>query len=446
MASVAARGTSVVFLISEPLTPSPGGPAFRLVKLAEQVAGRASVTLAAPNGSAFPDGPFRTLETGPASDPDVARAIAGHDVAVVQTLPSPRLLLAARRSAPHLVVDLVAPLAFEAAEIGPDDAARDALTRWRLREQVAHVGLADRVLCTNERQRDLALGVALAAGLLGGEVSRLPLAERIAVVPHGIDDQPPRGDRRPLHEAGVVNEGERVAIWAGGMWSWLDPLTAIQAVERLRPARPELKLAMVGYEHPDPAQRAAHGPLAAEAARYVRDRGLEDRVVLRPAWLAREDYFDHLHEADVGLSLHRPTLEGRFAARTRVLDYLSAGLPVVCTSGDTMSQVVSAERLGEVVDAFDVESCAAAIDRMTSGERTRIDGPGVLEAFRWESVARPLVEFCAEPGPAAGPSGREALVLTARQYPSFVRAVYRTEPRELARAAARVARRAVRRP
>jgi glycosyltransferase involved in cell wall biosynthesis len=445
IASVAPRATSVVFLISEPLAPSPGGPSHRLIKLAEQVATHSSVTLAAPAGSEFPDGPFSTRETGSVDDPDLARALAQHDVAVVQTLPSPRLLLVARRHAPRLVVDLIAPLAFEAAEMGPADTARAAFTHWRLREQVAHIALADRVLCTNKRQRDLLLGVAMGAGILGGGASRRPLAERIAVVPHGINEEPPpRTRRRPLHDAGVVADGERIAVWAGGMWSWLDPLTAIRAVECLGPARPDLKLAVIGYEHPDPAQRAAHRPLAAEAARYVRERKLDDRVALLPTWLSRGEYFDHLHEADVGLSLHRRTLEGRFATRTRVLDYLSAGLPVVCTAGDTMSELVATHSLGSVIDALDVAGCAAAIDCMTSRSRARIERPDLLEAFRWDNVARPLVEFCADPGPPEGPSRREAMVVTARQYPALVRSVYRNGRGDLAHAAARSARRAVR--
>src|SRR3712207_7857570 len=53
-------------------------------------------------------------------------------------------------------------------------------------------------------------------------------------------------------------------------------------------------------------------------------------------------------------SLHAAGLEGRFASRTRVLDYLAAGLPVVCSSGDTMSDVVAAHGLGEVVPPQDV--------------------------------------------------------------------------------------------
>jgi glycosyltransferase involved in cell wall biosynthesis len=445
MAPVPGSRTSVVFLTTEPLVERPPGPAHRTLRLAEAVARHCRVTVAAPRGSVFPEGPFETIETGPRGDTDLPAALAGHDVAVVQNLPSPRQLLAVRRHVPHLVVDMIAPLAFEAAEIASNDAARRAVTRWRMNEQVAHLMLADLVLCTNERQRDLALGAGLTAAALRRGRGLHALAERIAVVPHGVDPEGPRSGRSPLRESGAIGERDRVAIWAGGMWSWLDPLTAVKAVERLRPNRPDLRLALVGYEHPDPGHRAAHEPVTAEALDYVRERGLDGVVVLTPGWLTREEYFDHLHDADVGLSLHRPTLEGRFAARTRVLDYLSAGLPVVCTAGDTMSDLVAKHGLGSAVDAFDVAGCAEAIDRLTAGERGRIAAGDVLEQFLWPNVSRPLVEFCVDPGAPRGLSAWRAAAITARQYPAFLSALYRSGPGEVTRAAARGARRAIRR-
>jgi glycosyltransferase involved in cell wall biosynthesis len=276
---------------------------------------------------------------------------------------------------------------------------------------------ADLVLCSNERQRDLLLGVALTAGV--------PLHEKSAVVPYGIDAKLPRRTRKVLRTSGIAAEGDRVALWAGGMWSWFDPLTAIEAMDRLRPSRPELKLAFVGFEHPDPAQRRAHEPVAASAIAYARDRGLEDAVVFRPERLDRDEYFDYLMDADVGISLHGHTLEGRYAARTRILDYLHAGLPVICSRGDTLAEVVAAHGLGRVVEPLDVAGCADALNRLTEGPRQRSEDRSALTPLLWPSAARPLVEYCREPGPPPKRPRLAAVGLAAREYPAFVRSVYR---------------------
>ncbi|HEX2087264.1 MAG TPA: glycosyltransferase, partial [Solirubrobacteraceae bacterium] len=379
----------VLVLAPEPLHPSPTGPSRRALRLAEAIAAECPVTLAAPAPSEFPDGPFRTIETGPRHDQELARAFAGHDVAVVQTLPSPRQLLVARRHAPRLVVDLIAAFALELREMG-DDAA----VRWRVREMVAHLAAADLVVCSNEHQRDLVIGVGMAAGLLDPATAGGPLDERLVVVPHGLD----RGHRRRGDSAlrsGELAGAVRIAIWGGGIWSWLDPLTAIRAIELLRPARPDVRLAFVGLEHPDPAQRAAHAPLADEARAYVEERGLGEAVVFRPRWLDRDEFLDHLADADVGVSLHGDTLEGRFASRTRILDYLEAGLPVVASSGDAMAGFVERHGWGRVVAPGDAAACAAALDALTGGGQERRVDDDALAPLLWENVARPLVEFCA---------------------------------------------------
>jgi glycosyltransferase involved in cell wall biosynthesis len=320
------------------------------------------------------------------------------------------------------VVDLIAPFPLEVAEVGERGAERRALVRWRTRQLIAHVAAADVVLCTNPNQRDLLVGAALAADL--DEAVRRD--GHILVVPHGIDAEPPPRGRSALRTAELSDDRLRVAIWAGGMWSWLDPLTAIKAVESLKEARPDLRLAFVGFEHPDPRQRRAHQPLESHARSYVRDRELEHLVVFRSGWLTREDYMHQIADADVGLSLHGPTLEARFASRTRIGDYLSARLPVVCSEGDAMSAFVGERELGSVVPPLDVEACALAMARLTRAGSLRIDDH-VLEPLLWRNVARPLLEYCLDPGPAPHRSPRAPFTVAARQYPAFMRALYRTD-------------------
>jgi glycosyltransferase involved in cell wall biosynthesis len=417
---------SVLFLAAEPLEPSLTGPTRRIAKLAEALSEHASVTLAAPAGSVFPAGPYETLEvSGGGHDRDLATALSAHDVTVTQVLPSPRRLLMARRHARRLVVDMIAPLALEVAEIVADERARRAVVRWRTREMIAHLAAADLVLCSNEKQRDLLIGAALAEGSLDFDGHAVALESRIAVVPHGIDPVP-AGELPALRPEGIAPD-DRLVIWAGGMWSWLDPLTAIKAIERLRGSRPDVKLSMIGFEHPAESARRAHGPREDEAMRFVRDRGLDGSVVFTPRWLERDDYLGHLLGADVGVVLHGQGLEGRFASRTRIGDYLSTGLPVVCSRGDTMSEFVAAHDLGRVVEPLDAGGCARAFGELTSGERRRLDTTTALEPLRWPNVARPLVEFCLAESAPSRPGPGVLLARMARDYPAFLSAIYRIE-------------------
>jgi glycosyltransferase involved in cell wall biosynthesis len=114
---------------------------------------------------------------------------------------------------------------------------------------------------------------------------------------------------------------------------------------------------------------------------------------------------DWLLDADVGVSAHLDHVEARFAFRTRILDYLWAGLPVLCTRGDALADEVERAGLGATVAPGDTEGWVLEIEdlaadparRSACGERAAELGRG----FAWERVAAPLLKYCATPRRAA---------------------------------------------
>jgi glycosyltransferase involved in cell wall biosynthesis len=181
-----------------------------------------------------------------------------------------------------------------------------------------------------------------------------------------------------------------VLVWGGGVWGWLDPLTPIQAVERL----PGAHLVFLGLDRPGLAAsgQAAAGEEAVAAAR--RAGLLGTRVHVNDGWVPYEERGTWLAEADLGVSAHRDHAEARYAHRTRILDYLWAGLPVVASRGDALAELVERERLGAVADPGDVGGFAAACERALAdgGARDRI--AALAPSLRWSAVAAPLVAWC----------------------------------------------------
>ena len=88
-----------------------------------------------------------------------------------------------------------------------------------------------------------------------------------------------------------------------------------------------------------------------------------------------------------------------FSFRTRVLDYIWAGLPMVVTRGDAASEWVEQYGLGAVVDYRDVDGVVAAIDRLLSVPRADFAArfERARQARSWEQCALPLVRFCQNP-------------------------------------------------
>jgi len=117
--------------------------------------------------------------------------------------------------------------------------------------------------------------------------------------------------------------------------------------------------------------------------------------------VAYEDRQNYLLEADVGVSLHFEHLETAYSFRTRMLDYLWAGLPVVATAGDGFADIITAEGIGTVVRGGDVDAVARALTDLLGNERARDAcrerAAAVAQRFRWSVLLEPLVAFCADP-------------------------------------------------
>jgi hypothetical protein len=101
----------------------------------------------------------------------------------------------------------------------------------------------------------------------------------------------------------------------------------------------------------------------------------------------------------VGCSLHFESVETSFAFRTRVLDYIWAGLPMVVTRGDEASEWVERHGLGAVVDYLDVGGVAAAIEGLIAKPRSEFAArfERARRARSWEECARPLAQYCQNP-------------------------------------------------
>jgi len=133
--------------------------------------------------------------------------------------------------------------------------------------------------------------------------------------------------------------------------------------------------------------------------------GLTGRqVFFNETWVPYTERQNWLLDADCGVTTHYEHVETTFAFRTRVLDYLWAGLPIVTTDGDAFAELVRTERLGIVVPAQDPDALADALERVlydadfAAAAMQRI--AAVAERFTWETVLAPLVAFCRDPKPA----------------------------------------------
>jgi glycosyltransferase involved in cell wall biosynthesis len=403
------------------------GPAIRVFELARAVAAHCDVTVTAPGPSDAGGAPFELVEAELADFGLLLETIKRHDVVVAQRLP-PQLLRYVARMPVRFVADLYNPLMIEvleaAAENGPETAARRA---WR--SMLGQCSVADLVICASEKQRDLWLGGMGMAGLVDLDRYRAdPTFRRyVDVVPFGLPDRPPASAQRVLKGVWpAIGEQDQVLLWAGGIWRWLDAITPIRALERLRSGGRSVHLVFLGTGRP--TLPGAEVPSSADQAiAFAAEQGLEGKCVhFNRGWVPYAEREAYLLESDIGVCAHHEHLEARFSFRTRVLDHFWAELPSVVSSGDAIGDLVDRRGLGRAVAPNDDEgfalACAQLLDDPHERAEARRRVREVVPSLRWTEVARPLVRFCRELDsrpprrPAQGPLARA----TYGEYPDIL--------------------------
>lgn len=387
----------------------PAGPGIRYRALAGVLARHFEVTLAVPGQADLEDLPFA-----------ICPYQRGDWKTLIHAAQRAHVILACGDSLvdfpalAHLGIPLIIDgydphsletLALWAEQPVPFQAARHGERLEILRRQCQ---AGDFFICASERQRDWWLGLLEDQGRVNPHTYRSDpsLRNLIDVVPFGLPSESPTATQPVLR--GVwpgIGLDDWIVLWGGGLWEWLDPLTALRAVRRLADDGHNVRLVFPGTRHPNPAMPDM--PMRTRAMALADDLELIGRHVFFGDWIPHEDWPAVLLEADIGVSLHPDTVEARQAFRSRVLDYIWAGLPMVVTRGDSAADMVEAHALGLTVGYGDDTAVAAALAGLF-----RTGRPALRDAYRerfdaarrnltWQRAAEPLVAFCRDPHLAA---------------------------------------------
>lgn len=265
---------------------------------------------------------------------------------------------------------------------------------------------ADFIICASEKQKDFWLGWLAALGRINPYTYRddPTLMNLITVLPFGLPGQPPVHQKRVLKGVYQGIEAEdKIILWGGGLWNWLDPYTLIKAVGLIAANNPQVKLFFMGIR--DPHSASAYTEAAQEAMTLSRDLGLYNKQIFFNEWVSYTERANYLLEADLGASLHLDHIETRFSFRTRLLDYIWAGLPILTTEGDTLSEEITKFQLGKVARIGDIEQVSQFLLELLNQPDFRQSHQSnfdqVRSRYQWEIIARPLIEFCKKPRQAA---------------------------------------------
>lgn len=397
----------VLLLCQDVVGESMAGPAIRYWELAKALSKKHQVTLASPNVTTLQSDQFTTVSWKNKSQTFL---VPSQDVIITQLI-NPSLVWTARKFGVRIICDAYDPMPLENLEIFRDLPIAE---RWKKHDFILGTfnfcfKMADGFICANSRQKDLWTGFSLSKNKINPPLydQDSSLNSYIGIVPFGLSSAPPKRTGPGLRELFSIPADHKVLLWGGGIWNWFDPLTLIQAIKEIQKYRKDVHLVFMGIKHPNDQVPAM--AMAAKAIQLAKDLDLLNKNVhVNYGWVPYHERQNFFLEADFGVSTHFDNLETRFAFRTRMLDYIWAGLPMIATQGDFFSEFIESHQLGVTIPACDVQALSKAImalcEQPDKVAQIRKQIAQIRPSFFWESIVKPLDEmierFMTQPKPS----------------------------------------------
>jgi len=392
----------ILIISSEVLSNEMAGPAIRVWNFAKILSEYMDVTLAIPNKTDIAEQDFKMVQFF--DDGQLKEIIKDNDIILCggMTFAKYRSIM---ESGKYLIIDIYDPYNLATLAEYEKETVKKQLEIFESIHNIFNEQFyyGDFFICASERQRDFWLGMLAALNRVNPYSYRQDptLRKMIDVVPFGLPGS------RPIHTKNVlrgkvdgIGKDDFIIIWGGGVYDWFDPITLVKAMDKVKKKRDDIKLFFMGIKHPNPEVRESD--MAGKTVELAKKLDLYDKTIFfNFGWVDYDQRQNYLLESDIGIITHPMHIETRFSFRTRILDYLWAGLPIVSTRGDSLSDLIEKNDMGITVEDGNAGDLADAIIRLAQDRdyygRCVANIGKIARQYTWDKVCGPIIAFCKDP-------------------------------------------------
>src|SRR3990172_8782089 len=219
------RRKRIIIIGAGPIGQCMGAPAIRSLEIATSLSRNFEVFLVIPNKPTITPLDFHLVWN---KDPALKKLLEGSDGVMIMGIVEkcPLWLFLSKKP---ILVDLYIPYSFELLEMKKTGISFIRFL-WETR-LILLLKRGDFFICASEKQRHLWLGAMAILGRIVAEIYQRNKLGRglIDVVPFGIPEISPEKEKE-VFKGQVISSTDKLVLWNGGIWRWLDPLTLIKAI------------------------------------------------------------------------------------------------------------------------------------------------------------------------------------------------------------------------
>jgi glycosyltransferase involved in cell wall biosynthesis len=249
---------------------------------------------------------------------------------------------------------------------------------------------ANVLVCANKHQENFYTGVLSALGVLN------PLTYnniRIRIIPYGIDNTQPDPKRTPISDLLICTSNTPFKLlWFGGIYPWFDVTILIDAMKILRDKH-NIVLTMVGIQNP-----FITNPDFLKTVENVKKKieleNISDVINIHE-WVDYESRADWYLDSDIIITINKPGIENEFAWRTRLVDYVWSGIPVLTNGNDPLGELLIKYGAAARCDIESAETLAESIQRLIIDKESLRKMSQRMKEYRpklyWDKLVKPIV-------------------------------------------------------
>lgn len=382
----------IIVVSSDSIGEKMAGPGIRYFQIASKLSKIHDVVLLVPNKVT----PIKNLSVIQLTTKSLKMSMDQADIIIIQGMTMFKYSFI-KKFKGSIIIDLYDPTMLEMLEV------RTRKNEYNIdldiiKEQLKY---GDYFICASEKQKDLWIGMLLATGRITpvDYNKDKSLSSLIGIVPFGIEQSTPIKKSNPYLKFSNIKEDDKILVWGGGIWDWLDPFTLIHALCNIVQTRQDIKIVFMGTKHP--TQSSIQMKAADEAILLSEKYKLLGKSVFFNDWVPYAERDQYLMYAYAGVSFHINHLETKYSFRTRILDYIWCQLPMILTEGDLLADIVRENICGITVKEKDIGAIEEAIIKLVDDDHLyqtfKNNLNSLKEKYYWESVIGDLSQYCSLP-------------------------------------------------